>query len=164
MRIIITSARFWANAGTLPATLDLFQPHPHQGRLEISRFDWTEVRSLLVAACGGEEEFQKAAKVVKDRVGEDLRAAEDEPLEAAIDRLDILGLALAAKHLTNTLNEATRTRDRAEADQARTLVVDRLESLAGEEIARLRARRPLTGSPLTERERGALRRYIAAGL
>ena len=164
MRIRITSAHFWANAGSLPATLDFFQPHAHQGRLEVSRFDWEEVRPLLVATCGGEAAFKAAVTVVTDRVGADVKAAETESVETAVARLDVCGLALAAKHLTSSLKEATLVRERVDADRARSLVLDRLKSLAGWEISRLRAGETLAGSPLTPRDRNALRRFLAAGL
>lgn len=166
MRIRITSAQFWANAGTLPATLDLRVQYPAAGigRLETTRVEWAGIRQAVVAAAGGELRFQDAAVVLEDHVGRGLKCPEFEPLETAVRRLDACGLALAAKHLLATRQEARRESGKSEAQYALGLVAARAESLYGVELGLLRSGQRLSGSELSKRDRDALRRYLALGL
>lgn len=165
MRIRIASVQFWANAGTLPAELDLVLQYPAAsiGRLETTRVEWAGIRQAAVAAAGGELRFQDAMVVLEDRVGQDLRSPEFEPLETAVRRLDACGLALAAKHLLTTSKEARCETGKAEARHALELVVGRVERLYAAELAFLRSGQRLSGSDLDKRGRDALRRYLALG-
>lgn len=166
MRIRITSAQFWANAGTLPATLDLRVQYPAQavGRLETDRFDWAQHRPVVVAACGGELAFLDASVVMQDRIGQILSCPEYEHPREGVRRLDLCGMALAASRLLSELGEAKRQVLRDEAVEALVLINDRMERLYAAELSVVRDGGRLTGSDLSPRDRAALRRYVALGL
>lgn len=166
MRIRITSAQFWANAGTLPDTLDLRVQYPahHLGRLETDRFDWAVLRPVVVAACGGELAFLDASVVMQDRIGQILCSPEHEHPREGVRRLDLCGLALAASRLLSELDFAKRQVLRDEAVEALALINDRMERLYAAELSVVRDGGRLTGSDLSPRDRAALRRYVALGL